>query len=350
VALKLRRANNTREMQSPSPRLPLRSGQGGAAGPARYGPHVEGGEGLRARLERETARAAAAGFGVGAFQTTVGALVPRGKGKRREITLAGAEAGALRAFLAARPNLQVVAHGAHGDYPWTGKPGAAEFIRRELAVCAAAGLVGLVIHLGKAPPEAVVAALPSLEPGGAGKRGGDAPRGRPLLFLETPAVKPANALYETPEKLAALFAEIRRADSGLCRHGLCIDTAHLWSSGVDLETYEAAEGWLGRLERLSAAIPPDRVMIHLNDSGDRRGGGVDRHAPLLQGKMWGAYQGRPQQSGLAAFVDYIERHGLLAVLERPGVALLDDYAALGSLTVTPRRLFEDSSEEQRRPD
>lgn len=302
-------------------------------GPARYGPHVKGGEGLQARLERETARAAAAGFQVGVFQTTVGAPVSREKGKRREVTLSEAEAEALRAFLAARPELQVVAHGAHGAHPWTGEPGAAAFIRRELAVCAAAGLVGLVVHLGKAPPEAVAAALPGLEPAG----GGNAPRGGPLLFLETPAVKPENALYETPEKLAALFAKIRRADGGLCRHGLCIDTAHLWSSGVDLETYEAAEGWLRRLERLSAAIPPDRVMIHLNDSGDRRGGGVDRHAPLLQGAMWGAYRGRPQQSGLAAFVDYIERHGLLAVLERPGGALLDDYAALGSLTVTPRR-------------
>jgi endonuclease IV len=158
------------------------------------------------------------------------------------------------------------------------------------------------------------------------------------VLLETPAVAPAEAHYSTPDGIAALFRQLRdEVDPRLERFGLCVDTAHLWCSGVDLAGYAAAEGWFERLERLAPLLPPEAVALHLNDSGRPLGVGPDRHAPLARGHIWGGYRARLQESGLAAVLDYARRHGVPAILERSGppaeshAALLEDYRLLRPL-------------------
>lgn len=245
------------------------------------------------------------------------------------MTLRDEEADLLREYIdgarADGDRVMVIAHGTYLDAPWKGDQRAAEFICSELALCSRAGIAGLVVHLGVLPAREVLKYLPRLK----------TPTST-LVYLETPAVKPSNAHYETPEKLADLFRAIRGIDDSLCKFALCIDTAHLWSCGVDLQSFEAAEDWIRRLEAVADVIPPDRVMLHLNDSFDERGSGVDHHAPLLQGKIWGGYAGQPQQSGLAAFVDYAVRNNLVVILERDPGFLLDDYASLLRLAPTTR--------------
>ncbi len=295
-----------------------------------FGPHVDrvhaGGPGrppLLAHIRAARAAALAADFDARAFQVFLAG--PR----NFSVTLRPEEAEELRPFLAGA-GLFVVAHGTYMDFPWGDSPYPARFIRDELALCARAGVAGLVVHLGKTPPAAVEARLPSLAP----PPGGAAP---PRLYLETPAVKPENSFYETPEKLAVLFRAVRKVDPGLVGFGLCVDTAHLWSSGVDLRSYEDASGWLRRLEAVAADIPPDRIIFHLNDSFDARGSGRDEHAPLLRGKIWGEYADRPRQSGLAAFVDYAVDNRTPTILERkPKEELLGDYAAIARITPAVR--------------
>lgn len=248
---------------------------------------------------------ASAGAGAGA-----GAGASAGAG-------AGTDAGANT-----KPRLAVVAHGTYMDFPWHGKPHPAHFIRQELEMCARAGIFGLVVHLGKPPIAEVMKYIPRLI---------SAER-ETLIYLEVPHVKPENSHYETPEKLAALFREIRTIDKTLCRFGLCIDTAHLWSCGVDLQSFEDGEDWLRRLEAVADVIPPDRIIFHLNDSLDTRGSGIDHHAALLEGKIWGEYKDQPAQSGLAAFVNYAVRNNIPTILERkPPEALLGDYAVIERL-------------------
>jgi deoxyribonuclease-4 len=290
-----------------------------------FGPHVDrthakggGRPSITAHIKAARAEALAVDFDARAFQVFVAG--PR----NMTVTLREEEADELREYLDRNhDDLQVIAHGTYADYPWYGKPYPAEFIRMELELCERAGISGLVIHLGKPGVEEVMQYVPRLA---------TATR-NVLVFLEVPHVKPEHSHYETPEKLAALFREIRRLDPTLCKFGLCIDTAHLWSCGVDLQSFEDAEEWLRRLEAVADVIPPDRIIIHLNDSFDEMGSGIDHHAPLLGGKLWGAYKDRPRQSGLAAFVDYIVRNHTTAILERkPQEALLDDYAVLDRLT------------------
>jgi len=297
-----------------------------------FGPHVDrvhyqgkktGRPSIVDHIRAARATASEADFDARAFQIFVAG--PR----NFSMTMRDEEADELKAYLsdaASRGDrMTVISHGTYMDFPWSGAPYPAKFIRTELDMCFRAGIAGLVVHLGKPPPAEVLTYLPHLV---SIRRG-------PLVYLEVPHVKPEYSHYETPEKLAELFRQIRHFDPTLCKFGLCIDTAHLWSCGVDLRSYEDAEDWIRRLEAVGDAIPSDHVIIHLNDSCNERGSGLDCHTGLLKGKIWGEYQDRPRQSGLAAFVDYIVRHDTVSILERkPPEALLDDYTVLARLTST----------------
>jgi sugar phosphate isomerase/epimerase len=282
--------------------------------------HDAGGPRLSIAGHIEAARREAeheAGLELAAAQIFVGG--PR----NRQITLRAAEAAELKEY-AARTGLFVLAHSSYTAVPWRGDPDAARYIREEARVCQAAGIAGLVVHLPKQPAADVVRyAARLLDPGAPGVR----------VYLETPAVTPRETYYETPGKLAALFRALRAGpDPGLARFGLCVDTAHLNVSGVDLRTYEAAAAWLAGLEAASDVIPHDRVVVHGNDSLRELGVGPDAHAALAQGKIWGEFRERLGASGLAAFVDYAQRHDTAFILERkPKELLVDDYLVLAEL-------------------
>lgn len=237
------------------------------------------------------------------------------------ITTPGDAAG-LRRYVD-ETGLALFAHGTYLDFPWGGSAPAAASIRRELGVCAAAGIRGLVVHLGTTPPGEVARRLPALLEGAPPQ---SAP---PRLFLEVPAVLPRNAHYATPEGFAALVAAVREVDPRLERVGFCVDTAHLWACGADLRTRAAAEAWLQPLE---GALPPGRLLFHLNDSLSERGSGKDAHAAFFAGKIWGGYRAEPRRSGLAAFVDFAVRHRVPAVAERKRDGIAADLAALARIT------------------
>jgi endonuclease IV len=241
----------------------------------------------------------------------------------RVINLSPPERAGLRALIAAT-GVRVIAHSAYNASPWRGDPDAARYIREELGVCHEAGIAGLVVHLPKLPRAQVMRYIARLFNPDAGDV---------RVYLETPAVKARESYYETPEKLAALFRDIRQdLDPELRHFGLCIDTAHLWVSAVDLASYAAADGWLRDLEAVADVIPPQAIMIHLNDSQRALGVGPDAHAALLRGKMWGPFLENPTASGLAAFTDYAQRHDTPLILERkPKELLISDYRILRDL-------------------
>jgi endonuclease IV len=288
------------------------------------GPHVNRyhAEGARPGIVEhiEAARQEAdteAGFAIKAASIFVGGP------KNRLITLHPEERAPLREYIE-RTGIRVIAHSSYSAQPWRGDPDAARYIREELGVCQEAGITGLVVHLPKLPVENVMRYIARLY-------NEDTPDVR--LYLETPAVRPTESYYETPRKLAALFTAIRQdLDPGLAHFGLCIDSAHLWTCGVDLRTYDAADAWLQELEAVADVIPHGAVMIHLNDSLRLRGVGPDTHAGLAVGKIWEDYRDNLTGCGLAAFTDYAQRHGTPVILERkPKEALKHDYLTLRKL-------------------
>ena len=233
--------------------------------------------------------------------------------RERVITLHPEERTELKAYIAAG-GPAVFAHSAYAAAPWGGDPGAARYICEEAQVCIEAGIVGLVVHLPKKPLATVLRYIKRIHVPGV------------RIYLETPAVTPAETYYETPAKLGALFAAIH--ELGLAGgFGLCVDSAHLWVCGVDLRSFADADAWLSDLE---TAVGPTPVMVHLNDAVHARGVGPDAHAALGHGHIW---RGMPAgDSGIAAFVAFAARRGAPVILERkPLEALVGDYMLLHEL-------------------
>ena len=108
---------------------------------------------------------------------------------------------------------------------------------------------------------------------------------------------------------AELAAMIDAVD-GDPRVGLCLDTAHLFESGVELRTPEGLEAAIAGLD---ATCGLDRlVCLHLNDSKTALGSNRDRHENIGDGDL-----------GLQAFAQLVNHpafEDLPGILEVPGVA------------------------------
>jgi deoxyribonuclease-4 len=98
------------------------------------------------------------------------------------------------------------------------------------------------------------------------------------------------------------------ATGGDERIGLCIDTQHLWASGVD---YSTTLGTNKLVHEIDMRIGLDRLRcFHLNDSKIELGGNRDRHANIGEGTVG--------EAGLAALVGHPDFRDLPLLLEVPG--------------------------------
>jgi len=91
------------------------------------------------------------------------------------------------------------------------------------------------------------------------------------------------------------------------RLGICLDTCHLWVSGVDVTDPEVVDATVAEVD---AKVGLDRLRaLHVNDALDPLGANRDRHASIGRGVL---------RSGLGAFLAHPRLQGLPAVLETPG--------------------------------
>ena len=104
------------------------------------------------------------------------------------------------------------------------------------------------------------------------------------------------------------LATVIEAAGGDERLGVCLDTQHLWASGVAFGTVEAADDLVGLVED---TVGLERLRcLHLNDSKVEFGANRDRHENIGDGTI-GA-------EALAALLGHPSLQGLPAVLEVPG--------------------------------
>ncbi len=104
------------------------------------------------------------------------------------------------------------------------------------------------------------------------------------------------------------WRQIIEAADGDERLGVCLDTQHLWASGIAFATIEDADD-------LMKLVDPDVGMerlrcLHLNDSKVPFGANRDRHENIGKGTI-GA-------KGLSALMGHPDLQGLPAILEVPG--------------------------------
>lgn len=178
-----------------------------------------------------------------------------------------------------------------------------------LRVASGIGAKGLVLHLGSHRGRGLESCIGqvaaelrrALDRDGAASRRHGADQAS--LLLEN-AAGAGGTLGRSFEELAAVIA----AAAGDERLGACLDTQHLFASGVAYETLGDADR---AVERLDATIGLGRLgCVHLNDSAVELGSNRDRHANLGEGCI-----------GRRALGNLISHPGLAdlpVVLEVPG--------------------------------
>lgn len=112
-------------------------------------------------------------------------------------------------------------------------------------------------------------------------------------------------------RLGGSLEELAEALELLARRGaraqICLDTAHAWAHGYELDTREGMWRFLARAHRLfdAANVP----VFHLNDSRARHGSRREHH--------WHWGRGLLGSEGLAALLERPEYAGAAGILETP---------------------------------
>jgi len=86
-------------------------------------------------------------------------------------------------------------------------------------------------------------------------------------------------IYGKAAKMAEFGRKLKSANLPL-PVGLCIDTCHMYASGISLASHNAAASYIREIE--TSGLP---YIIHLNDSIGDEGSFIDRHAELGT-KIW----------------------------------------------------------------
>jgi deoxyribonuclease IV len=102
------------------------------------------------------------------------------------------------------------------------------------------------------------------------------------------------------DELATLYERLDRHP----RLGICLDSCHLYVSGVDVTDAAALDACL---DEVDATVGLDRLRaLHVNDSAAPVGSNRDRHANIgegLLGEKLGVFLGNPRVQGLPAVLE-----------------------------------------------
>jgi deoxyribonuclease-4 len=167
------------------------------------------------------------------------------------------------------------------------------------------GADGLVLHLGSHRGQGFESALPAVADALIEALDSVMTMSRPCpILLENTA--------GAGDTIGRSFDELRDvidAAGGDERLGICLDTQHLWASGVAFATTARADELLTTIDR---TVGIERLQcLHLNDSKVQFGANRDRHENIGEGTI-GA-------KGLGALLSHPDLQGLPAILEVPGI-------------------------------
>ncbi len=196
-------------------------------------------------------------------------------------------------------------------------------LNANLATAEGMGAEGLVLHIGSHRGNGFDAALPGIVESLIEALDSVDATGDPCPILLENAAGAGDTVGRSFDELAAVID----AAGGDERLGVCLDTQHLWASGVPF-------GTLGEADDLVALVGDtvgmDRLRcLHLNDSKVAFGANRDRHENIGDGSIG--------SKGLAALLGHPGLQGLPAILEVPG----DGDGPRASDVATARQVWEE---------
>lgn len=138
----------------------------------------------------------------------------------------------------------------------------------QLMLCKKYGVKGIVLHIPNRPVDELVNGFKCFN-------NPDFHNSGVVLYLE-----------HVPGEYSISKSTLGELYSGLKQRykkfefGICIDTCHIYSSGVDISDPTIMQSWINWLKELKV-----KVLVHLNDSIGEMGSMIDRHAPVGY-KIW----------------------------------------------------------------
>lgn len=178
--------------------------------------------------------------------------------------------------------------------------GSLRLLQNDLAVAAVGGMRFVNTHLGsygeRDREEAVTETCRALETALSGIEPGV------FLVLENSAGA-GQLMGGTLEELGVLARSVAHPQLGIC-----LDTAHAWASGYEINSKDGVDRFLEQAER---EIGLERIlMFHFNDTQVPLGASRDRH--------WHIGEGLIGFEGFRALLAHPELRGRAAILETPG--------------------------------
>jgi deoxyribonuclease-4 len=170
-------------------------------------------------------------------------------------------------------------------------------LRNTMQVACAIGADGVVVHVGSHLGAGFEAGLERVVP--AMEQVLDLCSDETWLLMENSAGA-GGTIGRSVEELATLYERLGRHP----RLGVCLDSCHLYVSGIDVTDRAALDALLDELESL---IGLDRLRaLHVNDSAAPLGSNRDRHANILEGllgEQLGVFLGNSRLQGLPGVLE-----------------------------------------------
>jgi deoxyribonuclease IV len=212
------------------------------------------------------------------------ATFERFRERRAEVGLAGVLCHALYLCNFAAPNDEVYEKSVAA-------------LRNTMEVACAIGAEGVVVHVGSHLGSGLDAGLERVVP--AMEQVLELCSDETWLLMENSAGA-GGTIGRSVAELAVLYERL----GGHRRLGVCLDSCHLYVSGVDVTDAAALDALL---DELDDSIGLDRLRaLHVNDSAAPLGSNRDRHANIgegLLGERLGVFLGNPRLQGLPAVLE-----------------------------------------------
>lgn len=182
---------------------------------------------------------------------------------------------------------------------------------KQLEICNEIGVSGLVIHFQSNPKNIVVKLINELL-----SSINNTNTDHCILYFEHRVMKDKQYQYSEPDELIGMYKYILDHIDNKYKHliGICIDTCHIWSNGIDISSLKKATLYIDNIveELRINKIDKPNIMIHLNDCLYPLGYYRDVHAQFGN-FIW---QEPFNKSGLKAFVDFAKHNNIDMILER----------------------------------
>jgi deoxyribonuclease IV len=170
-------------------------------------------------------------------------------------------------------------------------------LRNTMEVACAIGADGVVFHVGSHLGSGFEAGLERVLP--AMEQVLELCSDQTWLLMENSAGA-GGTIGRSIEELVTIHERL----GGPPRLGVCLDSCHLWVSGVDVTDPAGLDACL---DELDSAIGLDRLRaLHVNDSAAPFGSNRDRHANILDGELGeklGVFLSNPRLQGLPAVLE-----------------------------------------------